>query len=111
MAKTRISISLDSEHAERIRAHAERAGMDVSAYLVNAATRQMAETEAIEAQFSHIDAVIAAAEAEAAELPALPEPGDDDLTEAERQEVREAVELVLGGDATTGADSSPGNVA
>jgi uncharacterized protein (DUF1778 family) len=46
MGETRISISLDPDHAERIRAHAERAGMDVSAYLVNAATRQMAEAEA-----------------------------------------------------------------
>ncbi|QDY77710.1 hypothetical protein FQU76_15660 [Streptomyces qinzhouensis] len=59
MAKTRISISLDSAHAERIRAHAERAGMDVSAYLVNAATRQMAEVEAAEAQFARLDAVVA----------------------------------------------------
>ncbi|WP_405019706.1 ribbon-helix-helix protein, CopG family [Kitasatospora sp. NBC_00070] len=72
-AKTRISISLDRDHAERIREHAERAGTDVSAYLVNAATRQMAEAEAAEAQFARIDAMIAAAEAEAeaAELPPL----------------------------------------
>ncbi|SFL79461.1 hypothetical protein [Streptomyces pini] len=111
MAKTRIGISLDGEHAERIRAHAERAGMDVSACLVNAATRQVAETEAMEGRFSHIDAVIAAAEAEAAELPALPEPGDDDLTGAERRGVREAVGLVLGGDAPIRVDSHPGNAA
>lgn len=66
MAKTRISISLEQEQAERIRRHAERAGLDVSAYLVHAATRQMAETETIEAQFASVDALIAAAEAEAA---------------------------------------------
>lgn len=47
MVKTRISISLEQEQAERIRRHAERAGMDVSAYLVHAATRQMAETKAM----------------------------------------------------------------
>ncbi|MFH0243482.1 hypothetical protein ACGRHY_13860 [Streptomyces sp. HK10] len=111
MAKARISISLDSEHAGRIRAHAERAGMDVSACPVNAATRQTAETEATEAQFSHIGAVIAAAEAEAAGLPVLPEPGDGDLTGEERQEVREAVEPVLGGDAPVRADSRAGNAA
>lgn len=96
MPKTRISISLDSEHAERIRTHAERAGMDVSAYLVNAATRQMAEAEAAEAQFARLDAVIAAAEAEAAALAPLPEVADDDLTELERQEVQEAMRLIYG---------------
>lgn len=96
MPKTRISISLDSEHAERIRTHAERAGMDVSAYLVNAATRQMAEAEAAEAQFARLDAVIAAAEAEAAVLAPLPEVADGDLTEQERQEVQEAMGLIYG---------------
>ncbi|MEU3602771.1 hypothetical protein ABZ714_29300 [Streptomyces sp. NPDC006798] len=96
MAKTRISISLDSAHAERIRAHAERAGMDVSAYLVNAATRQMAEVEAAEAQFARVDAMIAAAESEAAALSPSTEVADADLTEQERREVREALELVYG---------------
>ncbi|MEC4014914.1 hypothetical protein [Streptomyces sp. H27-D2] len=106
MPKTRISISLDSDHAERIRTHAERAGMDVSAFLVNAATRQMAEAEAAEAQFARLDAVIAAAEAEAAALPPLPEVADDDLTEQERREVREAMELIYGAD---GPASRSGN--
>ncbi|ROR42897.1 ribbon-helix-helix protein, CopG family [Kitasatospora cineracea] len=108
MAKTRISISLDSDHAERIREHAERAGLDVSAYLVNAATRQMAEAEAAEAQFARIDAVIAAAEAEAAELPPLPDVVDEDLTEQERREVAEAMELIYGADAPA---ARPGNAA
>ncbi|MEW1868645.1 hypothetical protein AB0420_10865 [Streptomyces caelestis] len=48
MAKTRISISLEQGQDERIRQHAERAGMGVSEYLVHAATRQMAESDAIE---------------------------------------------------------------
>jgi hypothetical protein len=114
MAKTRISISLDAEHAERIRAHADRAGMDVSAYLVNAATRQMAETDALEAQFASIDAVIAAAEAEAAALPALPDVAEDDLTEQERREVEEAMELVYGSDQpaqSQGRRQRPGHAA
>jgi hypothetical protein len=106
MAKTRITISLDSDHAERIRAHAERAGMDVSAYLVNAATRQMAEVDAAEAQFAHLDAVIAAAEAEAAKLPPLPEVTDDDLDEEERREVQAVRELFLGTDSPTANSGS-----
>ncbi|MGF1427645.1 hypothetical protein [Kitasatospora sp. LaBMicrA B282] len=108
MAKTRISISLDSELSERIRAHAERAGLDLSAYLVLAATRQMAETDAAEAQFSHLDAVIASAEAEAAELPEPPAITDADLTEEERQEVMAAMELVYG---TDGPAAAPGAAA
>jgi hypothetical protein len=98
MAKTRISISLDPELAEHIRSHAERAGIDVSAYLVNAATRQMAETEEIEAQFAHVDAIIAAAESEASTLEPLPETTPDELTEEERQDVQAAIGLVYGTD-------------
>lgn len=108
MAKTRISISLDRDHAERIRAHAERAGMDVSAYLVNAATRQMAEADAIEDQFARVDEMIAAAEAEAASLPPLPDVVDDDLTAAEQREVQEAMDLVYGTDRSA---TGPGKAA
>lgn len=99
VAKTRISISLEQDQAERIRQHAERAGMDVSAYLVHAATRQMAESDAIEAQFAEVDALIDRAERAAAGLPAEPtsEPAAE-LTEQERREVEEALGLVHGRD-------------
>jgi len=92
MAKTRISISisLEPDQAERIRTHAERAGLDVSAYLVNAAVRQMAEAEAIEAQFSRVDAMIAAAGAEATLLEPFPEIPSTELTEEERRQVQDA---------------------
>ncbi|GAA4924641.1 ribbon-helix-helix protein, CopG family [Streptomyces coeruleoprunus] len=95
MPRTRISISLDEQQAARIKRHAERAGMDVSAYLTHAATRQMAETEAIEEQFSQVDVLIAAAEAEAEALPTEPATSDE-LTEGERREVDEALRLVYG---------------
>ncbi|MDQ0776594.1 Skp family chaperone for outer membrane proteins [Streptomyces aurantiacus] len=113
MARTRITISLEREKAERIRQHAERAGLDVSAYLVHAATRQMAETEAIEKQFSGVDALIAAAEAEAAaEAAALsPEPDTTtpELTEQERRDVAAALNLVYGEDRTNA--QRPGHAA
>jgi hypothetical protein len=107
-AKTRITISLEHDQAERIRQHAERAGMDVSAYLVHAATRQMAESDAIEAQFAAVDALIARAERAADRLPAepLPEPAAD-LTEQERREVEQALGLVHGRD----RQSHPGHAA
>lgn len=97
VAKTRISISLEQEQAERIRRHAERAGLDVSAYLVHTATRQMAETEAMEAQFADVDALIAAAEAEAADAP-QEDTAVGALTEQERREVEAALDLVYGAD-------------
>ncbi|WP_107420882.1 hypothetical protein [Streptomyces sp. CB03234] len=96
MAKTRISISLEQEQAVRIKRHAERAGMDVSAYLVHAATRQMAESEAIEEQFAGVDSLIAAAEAEAAALPGGREVAAGELTDSEQREVETALDLVYG---------------
>jgi hypothetical protein len=58
----RIGISLEQGQAERrIRQHAERGGLDVSAYVVHAVTRQMAESDAIEEQFAGVDALIAKA--------------------------------------------------
>ncbi|MGW2821081.1 plasmid mobilization protein [Streptomyces sp. NPDC001443] len=98
MAKTRISISLEQAQAERIRQHAERSGMDVSAYLVHAAIRQMAESDAIEEQFAGVDALIARAEREAADLPEEPVGVPGALTEQERREVEEALGLVHGRD-------------
>lgn len=72
--------------------------MDVSAYLVHAATRQMAETEAIEAQFAEVDTVIAEAEAAAGRMPPLSGVAEAELTEQERREVEEALGLVYGAD-------------
>lgn len=65
------------------------------------AAQHAAETDALEAQFASIDAVIAAAEAEAATRPALPDVAEDDLTEQERREVEEAMALVYGSDRPT----------
>ncbi|MGW3649035.1 plasmid mobilization protein [Streptomyces sp. NPDC000878] len=106
--RTRISISLEQEQADRIRRHAERAGLDVSAYLVHAATRQMAETEAIEEQFSGVDALIARADAEAVALSAEPDDAAPELTEQERRDVEAALNLVYGEDRKT---ARPGHAA
>lgn len=96
MAKVRISISLDPDEAERVRSHAEHAGMDVSSYLVNAAIRQMAETEAADAEFAGVDALIVEAEGRAEHYGPVDEAGDDSLSEDERREVDEAMSLVYG---------------
>jgi hypothetical protein len=101
MAKTRLSISLEEEQAERIRAYAERAGMDVSSYLVSAAVHQMSILDEAEAQFSHIDALTARAAAE----PEMAAPiKDSDLTAQELAEVQAARELLLGVQETESAE-------
>lgn len=73
--------------------------MDVSAYLVHAATRQMAESDAIEEQFAEVDALISRAEQAADGLPdePAPEPAAQ-LTEQEHREVEEALALAHGRD-------------
>jgi uncharacterized protein (DUF1778 family) len=68
MAKTRISISLELDQAERIRLAAEEGGQDVSAFVVAAALTEAVRRERIAASFADIDAAIAAAEAEAESL-------------------------------------------
>jgi uncharacterized protein (DUF1778 family) len=82
MAKTRISISLDLDQAERIRLAAEEGGQDVSAFVVAAALTEAVRRERIAASFADIDAAIAAAEAEAESLdwpPASDAPTEDSV--------------------------------
>lgn len=68
----------------------------MSSYLVNAAIRQMAETEAAEAEFAGIDALIAEAEGRAEDYGPVDEAGDDSLSADEHREVDEAMSLVYG---------------
>ena len=96
MAKVRISISLEPDVAERVRSHADRAGMDVSSYFVNAAIRQMAETDLAEAEFAGIDALIADSEERAEHHEPLDEADDGSLSASESREVDEAMRLVHG---------------
>lgn len=77
--------------------------MDVSAYLVNAAIRQMAEVEAAEAQFAGLDALIADAEGRAEHYGPVDEGGEESLSEDERHEVDEAMRLVYGVGETHGS--------
>ncbi|MBE3002420.1 hypothetical protein IDM40_27535 [Nocardiopsis sp. HNM0947] len=99
MAEVRISIGFDPHEAERVRSHADRAGMDVSSYVVNAVIRQMADTESTEAQFAGVDALIADAEMRADQYG--PPDAADALSAEERREADEAMGLI---DGTRGAE-------
>lgn len=68
MAKVRISISLEPEDAETIKAVAAENGLDVSAFLVMAGRKEAARLARVAEAFRDIDASIAAAETEAESL-------------------------------------------
>jgi hypothetical protein len=60
MGTKRFSISAREEIHDRIRAHAEAAGVDISTYMIAAAVQQMIRDDQAAASFATIDAEIAA---------------------------------------------------
>ncbi|MCW2914205.1 MAG: hypothetical protein JWN52_2273 [Actinomycetia bacterium] len=63
MGTKRFSVSTRDETHDRIRAHAESAGVDISTYMIAAAVQQMIRDDQATASFATIDAEIAADEA------------------------------------------------
>jgi uncharacterized protein (DUF1778 family) len=100
MANTRFSISTDPAIQRAIKAHAEAAGLDVSAYMVAAAIAQMAADDAASAVFAPLDAENASALAEAAETGPAPLPAFEDLTAEEQHLVLRVMRSALGTDGT-----------
>jgi hypothetical protein len=100
MVNTRFSISTDPAIQKAIKAHAEAAGMDVSAYMVAAATAQMTADDAASAVFAPLDADNASALAEAAQISPAPLPAFDDLTAQEQRLVLRVMRSALGADGT-----------
>ena len=85
MAKARLSVSLDEEHAARIRATAVRLGEDVSAFMDKAAMDAVRREERKLDVFAEIDAEIAVCEAGARQAPPPSVPtAPDDALEAHR---------------------------
>jgi predicted transcriptional regulator len=99
MAKTRLSISLDPEDAERIRDAARRTGLDVSRYIVRAAIEAVHRDEWNQRHhnevFADIDAEIAEAERLADEMPLPPLVGE--LSPAERAAIKAQWDAFFGG--------------
>jgi hypothetical protein len=96
MANTRFTISTDPAMRTAIKAHAEAAGMDVSAYMVAAAIAQMAADDAASAVFIPLDAENTAATVEAATMSAAPTPAFEDLTAEEQLLVHRVISSALG---------------
>lgn len=84
MTKARFSISVDAEHAERIKAAAARAGQDVSSYVSRAALTAAEHDERVADIFADIDARVEAVENAALGKPTPPPPADTGLTAPER---------------------------
>lgn len=98
MANTRFTISTDPAIQAAIKAHAEAAGLDVSAYMVAAAIAQMAADDAASAVFAPIDAENAVAIEEAATMSPPPLPALGDLTAEEQALVHRVISSALGTD-------------
>jgi hypothetical protein len=96
MANTRFTISTDPAVQAAIKAHAESAGLDVSAYMVAAAIAQMAADDAASAVFAPLDAANTAAMQEGAAMSAAPLPAFEDLTPEEQLLVHRVVSSALG---------------
>jgi len=96
MPNTRFTISTDPEIQSAIRAHADAAGLDVSAYMVAAAAAQMAADDAASAAFAPLDADndTALQQATTSRMPDLP--AFADLSEQEQALVRRVVSSALG---------------
>jgi hypothetical protein len=77
--------------------------MDVSAYMIAAATAQMAADDAASAVFAPLDAENAAALAEAAEISPAPLPTFEDLTTEEQHLVLRVMHSALTSDGTGAA--------
>ena len=77
-----------SDVAAAVKAHAEAAGMEVSAYMIAAAVAQMARDDAATGAFAALDAGDQAAEEQAAGIPAAEWPSFAALTAEERALVR-----------------------
>ena len=100
MPNIRFTISTAADVQTAIRAHAEAAGMDVSAYMIAAAVAQMARDVAATAAFAALDARNQAALAEAADLPEADLPSLAALTAEEQVLVRRVLGRALGSDDT-----------
>ena len=98
MANVRFSISTASEVQAAIKAHAEAAGMDVSAYMVAAAVAQMARDDAATAAFAALDALNQTAIEEAAGIAEADLPSFASLTAEEQLLVRRVLGSALGSD-------------
>ena len=98
MPNTRFTISTDPEIQAAIRAHADAAGLDVSAYMVAAAAAQMAADDAASAAFAPLDADNASAMRQSTGLPLPDLPAFEDLPADEQLLVRRVIGSAVGSD-------------
>ncbi|MCK9921851.1 hypothetical protein MXD61_08105 [Frankia sp. AgPm24] len=99
MPNIRFTISTASDVQAAIRAHAEAAGMDVSAYMIAAAVAQMARDDAAAATFAALDARNRTAAEQSTDVPEADLPSLDALTVDEQALVHRVLGSALGSDA------------
>ncbi|MER5221852.1 hypothetical protein [Streptomyces flaveus] len=90
-----ITFATDLETKERVRAHAQAAGVDISTYVAAAVSAAMAHGDLVVRTFSSLDSVIAEAEARDSALPWPPE--EEAATAEGREEISQALDDFFGG--------------
>ncbi len=98
MPNTRFTISTDPEVQPAIKAHADAAGMDVSAYVVAAVVAQMTADDAASAAFGPLDEANASAMQESIALTTPAPPAFEELSAEEQALIRRVVSSALGSD-------------
>jgi len=98
MPNTRFTISTNPQIQAAVRAHADGAGLDVSAYMIAAVVAQMARDDAASAVFASLDARNQAALEQAVDAPDPDLPSFEDLTPQEQVLVRRVIAEALGSD-------------
>jgi hypothetical protein len=98
MPNTRFTISTDPKVQSAIKAHADAAGLDVSAYMIAATAAQMAADDAASAAFAPLDADNASAMRQSTALTMPDLPAFEELSAEEQVLVRRVVGSALGSD-------------
>jgi hypothetical protein len=99
MPNMRFTISTEPEIHSAIKAHADAAGIDVSAYVIAAAVTQMAADDAAAAVFAPLDADNATGD-QAVDMAMRDLPAFEDLSPDEQTQIRRMVSsAVRSGDA------------
>jgi len=86
-----ITIAVDAETKERIRAHAEAAGVDLSTYVSAAIGAAMAHDDRVARAFAPLDALIDEAEERDTQLP-WPASGGEAISQAESRSLDRALD-------------------
>jgi hypothetical protein len=89
--RTMITIAVDADTKERVRRHAEAAGVDLSTYVSAAISTAMERDDQVARAFAPLDVLIDEAERRDERLP-WPAPGAEGISRAESESIDRALD-------------------